>query len=75
VVEQQPHTESAACVPSTQRNLELPAAAGKSELPLSRFPLPGKPERGFPGGFPPNGWHAARQQKGLALERNRCGWR
>ena len=41
----------------------MPAAARKSELPLSRFPLRGKAGAG---GFPPRRWHAARQQKALA---------
>jgi hypothetical protein len=41
----------------------MPAAARKSDLPLSRFPHRGKAGAG---GFPPSRWHAARQQKALA---------
>ena len=63
VVEERAHTKPAACLPSAQCNLELPAAARKSNLPLSRFPLRGKAGAG---GFPPRRWHAACQQKALA---------
>ena len=63
VVGEQAHTQPAACLPSAQGKLELPAAARKSDLPLSRFPLRGKAGAG---GFPPRRWHAARQQKALA---------
>src|SRR5262252_11000312 len=54
-----------AYLPSAQGNLELPAAARKSNsnLPLSRFPRRGKAGAG---GFPPRRWHAACQQKALA---------
>ena len=45
------------------RQRELPAAARKSELPLSRFPLRGKAGAG---GFPPRRWHAVCQQTALA---------
>ena len=54
---------AAACLPSVPGQLELPAAARKSDLPLSRFPLRGKAGAG---GFPPRRWHAARQQTALA---------
>jgi hypothetical protein len=63
VVEQRAHTKPAVRLPSASRNLELPAAARKSDLPLSRFPLRGKAGAG---GFPPRRWHAVRQQKALA---------
>jgi hypothetical protein len=62
VVEEQAYTQPAASLPSAPRNLEL-LAAMKSDLPLSRFPLPGKAGAG---GFPPRRWHAVRQQKALA---------
>ena len=61
--EERAHSQPAACLPSAPHQRELPAAAGKSELPLSRFPLRGKAGAG---GFPPRRWHAARQQKALA---------
>jgi hypothetical protein len=63
VVSERAHTKSAACMPSAPRHLELPAAARKSDLPLSRFPLRGKAGAG---GFPPRRWHAARQPTPLA---------
>ena len=63
VVEERAHTKPAACLPSAQCNLELPAAARKSNLPLSRFPLRGKAGAG---GFPPRRWHAMCQPKALA---------
>ena len=44
------HTPTAACLPSAPGQRELPAAARKSDLPLSRFPLRGKAGAG---GFPP----------------------
>jgi hypothetical protein len=56
VREERAHTPLAACLPSVPRQREVPAAARKFELPLSRFPLRGK-------GFPPRRWHAVRQQK------------
>src|SRR5215813_6187163 len=62
VEEDRAHT-TVACLPSAPRQRELPAAARKSELPLSRFPLRGKAGAG---GFPPRRWHAARQQTALA---------
>ena len=46
-----------------QCQLELPAAARKSELSLSHFPLQRKAGAG---GFPPRRWHAARQQNAPA---------
>src|SRR5262252_9504480 len=57
------HTKPAACLPSAPGNLELPAAARKSNLPLSRFPLRGKAGAG---GFPPRRRHAMCQPKALA---------
>ena len=39
------HTPPAACLPSVPRQREVPAAARKFELPLSRFPSGGKPGR------------------------------
>jgi len=48
---------------SAPRQLELPAAARKSELCLSRFPLRGKHGAG---GLPQRRWHAARQQNASA---------
>src|SRR5215813_3610700 len=62
VEENRAHT-TAACLPSAPRQLELPAAARKSELPLSRFPRWGKAGAG---GFPPRRWHAVCQQTALA---------
>src|SRR5215470_1095362 len=54
-----------AYLPSAQGNLELPAAARKSNsnLPLSRFPLRGKAGAG---GFPPRRGIDVSQQKALA---------
>ena len=49
VEEDRAHT-TVACLPSAPRQRELPAAARKYELPLSRFPLRGKAGAG---GFPP----------------------
>jgi hypothetical protein len=63
LVKEQAHTQPAAFLRSTQRKLELPAAARKSDLPFSRFPLRGKAGAG---GFPPRRWHAVCQQKALA---------
>src|SRR5262249_31339815 len=63
VVEERAPAKPAACLPSALGNLELPAAARKSNLPLSRFPLQGKAGAG---GFPPRRWHAVRQQTALA---------
>jgi hypothetical protein len=57
------HTPPATCLPSLPRQREVPAAARKFELPLSRFPLRGKAGAG---GFPPRRWHAVGQQKALA---------
>jgi len=57
------HNKPAACLPSEPGQRELPAAARKSHLPLSRFPLRGKAGAG---GFPPRRWHAVCQQKALA---------
>src|SRR6516162_9330377 len=62
VEEEQAHSKPAACPAFALRQRELPAAARKSELPLSRFPLRGKAGAG---GFPPRRWHAVRQQKAL----------
>src|SRR6516165_11118697 len=61
--EERAHSQPAACLPSAPHQRELPAAARKSELPLSRFPLRGKAGAG---GFPPRRWHAVCQQKALA---------
>ena len=61
--EERAHRNPAACPSFALRQRELPAAARKSELPLSRFPLRGKAGAG---GFPPRRWHAARQQTALA---------
>ena len=44
------------------RQREVPAAAWKFELPLSRFPR----GKAGAGGFPPRRWHAMCQQKALA---------
>jgi len=63
VREERAHTPPAARLPSVPRPREVPAAARKFELPLSRFPLRGKAGAG---GFPPRRWHAVRQQKALA---------
>ena len=61
--EERAHSKAAACPTFARRQRELPAAARKSELPLSRFPLRGKAGAG---GFPPRRWHAVCQQKALA---------
>src|SRR5215469_12902801 len=63
VREERAHTAAAAYLPSVPRQGEVPAAARKFELPLSRFPLRGKAGAG---GFPPRRKHAARQQTALA---------
>src|SRR6516164_1383622 len=63
VEEEQAHSKPAASPAFALRQRELPAAARKPELPLSRFPLRGKAGAG---GFPPRRWHAVRQQKALA---------
>src|SRR5215831_14303595 len=63
VEEERAHSKPAACPAFALRQRELPAAARKSELPLSRFPLRGKAGAG---GFPPRRWHAVCQQKALA---------
>jgi hypothetical protein len=63
VEEERAHSKPAACPAFALCQRELPAAARKSELPLSRFPLRGKAGAG---GFPPRRWHAVRQQKALA---------
>jgi len=55
-------TKPAACLPSAQCNLELPAAARKSNLPLSRFPR----GKAWAGGFPPRRRHAMCEPKALA---------
>ena len=61
--EERAHSKPAACPALALCQRELPAAARKSELPLSRFPLRGKAGAG---GFPPRRWHAVCQQKALA---------
>jgi hypothetical protein len=43
--EERAHSNPAACQTFALRQRDLPAAARKSELPLSRFPLRGKPGR------------------------------
>ena len=63
VEEERAHSKPAACPAFPLRQRELPAAARKSELPLSRFPLRGKAGAG---GFPPRRWHAVCPQKALA---------
>ena len=63
VEEERAHSKPAACPAFALRQRQLPAAARKSELPLSRFPLRGKAGAG---GFPPRRWHAVCQQKALA---------
>ena len=50
VVEERAYTQPAVFLPSRPGQLERPAAARKSDLPLSRFPLRGKAGAG---GFPP----------------------
>src|SRR5262249_6257118 len=45
VKEERAHSKPAARLPSAPHQRELPAAARKSELPLSRFPLRGKAGR------------------------------
>ena len=62
VEEERAHSKPAACPAFPLRQRELPAAARKSELPLSRFPR----GKAGAGGFPPRGWHAVCQQKALA---------
>jgi hypothetical protein len=61
--EERAQSKPAACPTFALCQRELPAAARKSELPLSRFPLRGK---AWAGGFPPRRWHAVCQQKALA---------
>jgi hypothetical protein len=61
--EERTHSKPAACLAFSLRERELPAAARKFELPLSRFPRWGKAGAG---GFPPRRWHAVCQQKALA---------
>ena len=61
--EERAHSNAAECPTFALRRRELPAAARKSELPLSRFPRWGKAGAG---GFPPRRWHAVRQQTALA---------
>ena len=61
--EERAHSKPAACPALALCQREPPAAARKSELPLSRFPLRGKAGAG---GFPPRRWHAVCQQKALA---------
>ena len=63
VREERAHTPPAACLPALPRQREMPAAARKFELPLSRFPLRGQAGAG---GFPPRRWHAVCHQKALA---------
>jgi len=63
VREERAHTPAAAYLPWVPRQREVPAAARKFELPLSRFPLRGQAGAG---GFPPRRKHAARQQTALA---------
>ena len=63
VEEERAHSNPPACPAFALRQHELPAAARKSELPLSRFPLRGKAGAG---GFPPRRWHAVCQQKAPA---------
>src|SRR5215469_5315737 len=63
VEEERAHSRPAACLAFSQRQREVPAAARKFELPLSRFPRWGKAGAG---GFPPRRWHALCQQKALA---------
>src|SRR5215472_5890649 len=60
------HNKPAACLPSAPGQRELPAAARKSDLPLSRFPLRGKAGAG---GFPPRRWHAGRQRDRVQMVR------
>ena len=45
MVEERAYTKPAACLPSAQCNLELPAAARKSNLPFPVSPSGGKPGR------------------------------
>jgi hypothetical protein len=63
VEEERAHSRPAACLAFSLRQREVPAAARKSELPLSRFPRWGKAGAG---GFPPRRWHAVCQQTALA---------
>jgi hypothetical protein len=52
--EERAHSNAAECPTFALRQRDLPAAARKFELPLSRFPLRGKAGAGgFPPGFPP----------------------
>ena len=62
--EEQAQSKPGACPTFALCQRELPAAARKFELPLSRFPLR---EKAGAGGFPPSRWHAVRQPKALAL--------
>ena len=64
-MEERAHSKPA-CPTLALRRRELPAAARKSELPLSRFPLRGKAGAG---GFPPRRQHAARPAKGAGTHR------
>jgi len=61
--EERAQSNSAACPTFALPQREPPAAARKSELPLSRFPLRGKAGAG---GFPPRRRDDVRQQKTLA---------
>src|SRR5215471_17263423 len=68
VEEERVHGKPAACpafaLPAfALRQRQLPAAARRSERPLSRFPLRGKAGAG---GFPPRRWHAVCHQRALA---------
>jgi hypothetical protein len=62
VEEERAHSKAAACPAFALRQRELPAAARKSDLPLSRFPR----GKAGAGGFPPRRWHAVCQQTALA---------
>jgi hypothetical protein len=62
VEEERAHRKPAACPAFALRQRELPAAARKSEIPLSRFPR----GKAGAGGFPPRRWHAVCQQTALA---------
>src|SRR5215472_16528834 len=52
----------AASLPSAPCQLNMPAAARKSEHPLSRFPQ----GKAWAGGFPPRRWQSVCQQRALA---------
>ena len=62
VEEERAHSNPPACPAFALRQHELPAAARKSELPLSRFPR----GKAGAGGFPPRRWHAAPPARGVA---------